>query len=100
MRRHTTKQPNGADTSASPRPAHREGRTHGSPTSHPPFRPPAPLRRWLWIAGKIVAMVVLMPIEGEGAGCLRTEQAGIFGVLRPRMRHARAAHVAIEADDA
>ena len=44
-------------------------------------------------------MVVAVVIEAEGAGGLRPEQARVLGMLRHRLRHARAAHMPVEADD-
>ncbi len=45
-------------------------------------------------------MIVMMVIDAERARGLRAEQAHILRMLRHRLRHARAADVAVEADDA
>src|SRR6185312_9446597 len=107
MRRQTTKQPSGAATIASPMPARRARIRKDSPTSAPLLpvglgagaRPGTIRGRGrMRLAGEIVAMVVAVVVEAEGAGGLRPEQAGILGMLRHRLRHARAAHVPVETD--
>ena len=45
-------------------------------------------------------MIVVMAIDGEGARRFRAEQASIVGMLGHRLRHARAADVTVETDDA
>ena len=76
--------------------AHQEGLAHVRPS-----RPRAiPAGRRLRLARQIVPVVVVVMVEGEGAGRLRPEQARVLGMLRHRLRHARAAHMAVEADDA
>ena len=47
-----------------------------------------------------MTMVVMMLVKADGARGLRTEQPCIFGVLRHRMRHTRAADVMVETDHA
>src|SRR5262245_11436307 len=104
MRRQTTKQPSGAATIAKPRPASkarsRKGSGSTSATRSVLAAGAAARMAGQRLAGQIVPMVVLMLIETEGARRLRTEQAGILGMLRHRLRHARAAHMPVEADDA
>src|SRR5262249_10334817 len=100
MRRQTTKQPSGAATSARPRPANSARSKNGSATSITPVRTSARRHDRVRIAGEIVPMIVLMLIEAQGARGLGPKQARIFRVLGDRPRHARAADVAIEADDA
>src|SRR5438034_667093 len=97
MRRHTTKHPSGAAITASPRPASRARIRKGSDTSGPLARRAG---RRLRLARQIVPVVVVVVIEGKGARSLRAEQACILGMLRHRLRHARAAHMAVETDDA
>ena len=116
MRRHTTKQPSGAATRASPRPNSRARSRKGSSTFSFRSGPRRSRRRRRPIgsrlrsdadaglrarrAGQIVAVVVLVLVDGEGVRRLRPEQARVLGVLGHRLRHARAAHMAVEADDA
>src|SRR5436309_11309839 len=103
MRRQTTKQPSGAATIASPMPAIRARIRKGSPTSAPllpvglgagarlgTIRPRGRMR----LAGQIVPVVVAVVVEAEGAGRLGPEQTRVLGMLRHRLRHARAAHMA------
>ena len=52
------------------------------------------------LAGEVVAVIVMVVIDGESARGLRAEQAHVFRMLRHRLRHARAADVTVEADDA
>ena len=52
------------------------------------------------LARQIVSMIVMVPIDAERRGALRAEDAGIFGMLRDVLRLARAADVAVQADDA
>ncbi len=57
-------------------------------------------RRWSRVAREVVAVVVMVLVDGEGAGLLGTEQARVLGMLSHGFRHARAADVAVQADDA
>src|SRR2546430_922150 len=101
MRRQTTKQPSGAAITASPRPASRARIRNGSAPSALPIRR-APARRHgrARLTGEIVLVIVLMGVEAEGARRLRPEKARVLGMLRHRLRHARTAHMPVEADDA
>src|SRR5947207_12326596 len=100
MRRQTTKHPSGAATTASASPASRARIRKGSATSGPLARRSVGCGRRLRLARQIVPVVVMVMVEGEGACCLRPEQARVLGMLRHRLRHAGAAHMAVEADDA
>src|SRR5499427_11161029 len=97
MRRHTTKHPSGAATTARPNPARSARIRKGSATSGLVARTP---RRRLRLARQVVPVVVMMLIKRERPGDLGTEQPGVLGMLGHRPRHARAAHVAVEADHA
>src|SRR4029079_7974521 len=100
MRRHTTKHPSGAATTARPSPASRARIRNGSPTSGPLAQRAFPGSRGLRLTRQIVPVIVVVMVEGERARRLRPEQARVLGMLRHRLRHAGAAHMAVEADDA
>src|SRR5262245_32729397 len=99
MRRHTTKQPSGAATTASPRPASRARNRNGSVTSVP-LAGSGVGGGWSRPGCQIVSVVVVMVIEAKGTRRLRTEQARILGMLGHRLRYAGAAYMPVEADDA
>src|SRR5262245_53700005 len=100
MRRHTTKHPRGAATTARPRPARRARIRKGSATSGPVVQRAVPAGRRLRLAGQVVPVVVVMVIERESAPRLGPEQTRVLGMLRHRLRHTGAAHMSVEADDA
>lgn len=50
-------------------------------------------------SGQIVSMIVMVPVDAQRRGPLRTKDAGIFGVLRYMLRFARAADVTVQADN-
>ena len=52
------------------------------------------------LAGEIMPVVVVVVVEGEGACRLGPEQARVLGMLCHGLRHARAAYMAVETDDA
>src|SRR5258707_1104460 len=95
MRCHTTKQPSGAAMTASARPATSARRKKGSST----FGFSGRRLRRLRLAGDVVAMVMVMAVDGELARFLRTKQANVGWMLRHGLGHTRAAHVAIETND-
>src|SRR5262245_44757556 len=97
MRRHTTKHPSGAATTARPNPARRARIRKGSATSCLVARTS---RGRLRLARQIVPVVVMVLIKRQRAGDLSAEQSGVLGMLGYRLRHTRAAHVAVEADHA
>src|SRR5438128_979564 len=96
MRCQTTKQPSGAAMTASARPAARARRKKGSSTFVVSRRRLGRVR----LAGDVVAVIVVMAVDGKCARLLRAKQAHVGWMLRDRFGHTRAAHVAIEADDA
>ena len=105
MRCQTTKQPSGAATAASPRLATSARRKNGSNTTC--LRAPDLRRvvrriamRRMRHAGEVVAVIVMVTIDGEGARRLGAEQPPVGRMLGHRLRHARAADVMVEADDA
>src|SRR5690349_9696828 len=99
MRRHTTKQPRGAATTARPSPASRARIRNGSPTSGPLTQRALARGRCLRFACQIVAVIVVVVVERESARRLRPEQPRVLGVLRHRLGYARAAYVPVETYD-
>lgn len=51
------------------------------------------------VPGNVMAVVVMMTIDRQGARRLGTKQAYVSGMLRDGVGHARAADVPIETDD-
>src|SRR5581483_8595780 len=100
MRRQTTKQPSGAATTASPSPASRARIRNGSPTSAPLAVGAVRSGRRVRLARQVVPVVVMVVVEAEGARRLRPEEARILRMLSHRLGNARAAHMAVETDDA
>ena len=103
MRRHTTKQPSGrgndGEAQARKQRTHQEGFGHvSSGLAVLQRQVGSARRRRLGLAGQVMAVIVVVVIEAERARGLRAEQAGVLGMLRHRLRHARAAHVAVQAD--
>ena len=66
--------------------AHQEGFEHVSSVA--PSGSRASGRR-MRLAGKVVAVVVMVVVEAERARGLRAEQPRVLGMLRHRLRHAR-----------
>src|SRR5689334_20125988 len=102
MRCQTTKHPSGAATIARANPATMARRKNGSSTLASLRRAASRLRRIVRCVGDardIVAVVVMMLVDGEGACCFDPEKARVGRMLRHRFRDARAAYVAVETDD-
>src|SRR6478752_7663296 len=103
MRCQMTKHPSGAATMASARPATMARTRNGSSTLVPCGRSALGSRglaRRMRDASNIVTVIVVVTVDRERAGGLRSEEACVGWVLGHRLGNARAADVTVETDDA
>src|SRR5262249_18129527 len=92
-----------AATIASASPATRARRKNGSSTAAPLRRAANRIGRIVRCVGDardIVAVVVVVLVDGEGACRFGAEKTRVGRMLRHPFRDARTAYVAVEADDA